>query len=478
MIRRWATGLTALSVLAAAPARAEPAVVKAAPAPASASVQVPHERYKLANGLEVILAPDRSVPLVAVDVWYHVGSGNEVKGRSGFAHLFEHMMFQGSKHTGEDAHFDTLRRIGASQVNGTTSSDRTNYFEQVPANQLQTALWLESDRMGWLLDLVNQKSLDNQREVVRNERRQRYDNVPYGKERFALHEALYGENHPYRYLTIGRHEDLEQAALADVQAFFRQWYVPSNATLCLAGDFDVAEARTLVQKWFGSLAKVEPPEHRAVAPTPVQGPIRTVIEDPFARLRRVHFAWHSPKTYAVGDAELDLLAHALANPGTGRLYKLLVHEKQWAQSVTAYQAGAQFSSIFHVIVDVKPDADLAEVERLTALEVERVINEPIGPRELARAVADIESTFVWGLEGLMARAEVLQGYNHFLGNPDRIGWDLKRYRQATVAGIRTAAAASLGPRGRVAIVTVPQAAPAAKPAVPAPAAALPAGGRP
>jgi zinc protease len=443
--------------------------------PAPAKVQLPHERFRLANGLEVILAPDRSIPLVAVDVWYHVGSGDETVGRSGFAHLFEHMMFQGSKHTGEDAHFDTLRRIGASQVNGTTNSDRTNYFEQVPANQIETALWLESDRMGWLLDLLNQKSLDNQREVVRNERRQRYDNVPYGKERFAIAQALYGPGHPYRFMTIGRHEDLEQASVDDVQGFFRKWYVPANATLALVGDFDPAEGKKLVQKWFGDFPKTQAPLHTAVAPTPVKGPVRQVLEDPFARLRRVHFVWHSPKSYAPGDAELDLLAHALANPGTGRLYKLLVLDKQVAQAVAAYQAGAQFSSVFHVIVDLKPDADLAEVEKLVEQELAQVLATPIGAQELARGVADIESSFVWGLEGLMARAEVLQGYNHYLGDPAKADWDLTRYRSATVQGIQAVAAKFLQPSARVEIVTMPA---ASKPAPSTPTASKPASGGP
>ncbi len=477
--RRWlrlstVANLGVLASLCALPVLARPPAVPAAIQP----VRLPHERYRLANGLEVILAPDQTVPLVAVDVWYHVGSGDETPGRSGFAHLFEHMMFQGSKHTGEDAHFDTLRRIGASSVNGTTNSDRTNYFEQVPSHQIETALWLESDRMGWLLDLLTQKSLDNQREVVRNERRQRYDNVPYGKERFALAEALYAEGHPYRYMTIGRHEDLEKASLPDVQGFFRKWYVPANATLALVGDFKLAEGRKLVHKWFGSFPKTIAPSHVPVAPSPIVGPVRQVVDDAFARLRRVHFVWHSPKAYAPGDAELDLLAHALGNAGTGRLYKLLVHEKQLAQAVTVYQAGAQFSSVFHVIVDLKPDADLAEVEKLTLQEVERVARETVTERELARAVADIESSFVWGLEGLMARAEVLQGYGHFLGDPAKVDWDLARYRNATLAGLRTTAATWLTSKGRVEIVTMPATPKPAAPAAPTPApTAAPAGKR-
>src|SRR6185295_1937382 len=221
--------------------------------PSPADPRIAFESYRLPNGLEVILAPDKTVPLVAVNVWYDVGSGYEVHGRSGFAHLFEHMMFQGSRHVGEDQHFEVLRKIGAESVNGTTNTDRTNYFEVVPSNQIETALWLESDRMGWLLDLLNKKSLDNQIEVVRNERRQNYDNRPYGKALFAEYAALYPEGHPYRYLTIGKHEDLVNASLPDVKGFFKTWYVPANATLTVSGDFDVARGKQLVEKWFGML---------------------------------------------------------------------------------------------------------------------------------------------------------------------------------------------------------------------------------
>ncbi|HEY5947228.1 MAG TPA: pitrilysin family protein, partial [Kofleriaceae bacterium] len=226
----------------------------AAAAPAYADdPKIEFEKYKLPNGLEVILAPDKTVPLVAVNVWYHVGSGNEVVGRSGFAHLFEHMMFQGSKNVGSDKHFEILRKIGSGEVNGTTNPDRTNYYEVVPSNTIETALWLESDRMSHLLELLDRTALDNQIDVVRNERRQNYDNVPYRKALFALYAAMYPDGHPYRYLTIGKHEDLTAASVDDVKNFYKTWYVPSNATLAIVGDFDSAAAKQLVEKWFASL---------------------------------------------------------------------------------------------------------------------------------------------------------------------------------------------------------------------------------
>ncbi|MSP16688.1 MAG: insulinase family protein [Myxococcales bacterium] len=449
LVLRWAALLALALAVGPAP------TARAGGDPELAGVpKVPFEKYVLANGLEVVLHQDRRVPLVFVSVWYHVGSGDETPGRSGFAHLFEHMMFQGSKHTGEDVHFDTLRNAGATNVNGTTNPDRTNYFEEVPSNQLEVALWLESDRMGYLLELVTQKSLDNQREVVRNERRQNYDNVPYGKDRFAITKALYPEGHPYRYLTIGRHEDLAAASLDDVKRFFRTWYVPSNATLVIAGDFETKAARQLVTKWFGAFPTTPRPEHREVS-LPEATRSRTTVPDELAHLRRLHYAWHSPASYTAGDGEFDLLAHALGSDGTGRLYKLLVHEKQLAKQVMVYQASAQRSSEFHVVVDLKEGADLGVVTTLLDAELERVRSEPIAESELARAVTSIEASFIWGLESTMARGEALQAYNHFLGTPSGFARDLGRYREATAAGIRDYAARFLPPERRVEILTVP-----------------------
>jgi len=452
--------LLALTVVVCLWARASwargPVPRAVAPTRSSENPALAVQRYTLANGLEVLLHPDRSVPLCAVDVWYHVGSGDEGAGKSGFAHLFEHMMFQGAVHTGEDAHFDVLKKVGASSINGTTSTDRTNYYEVVPSHQLETALWLESDRMGFLLPLLTQKSLDNQREVVRNERRQNYDNVPYGKERFAIHALLYGEGHPYRYMTIGRHEDLEAATLADVRAFFETWYVPANATLALAGDFDVVEAKKLIDKWFGSFPSSRKPPRRSAEPTPVQGPQRQEVLDPFARLRMVHYAWHSPKFYAPGDAELDILAHALGHSGTGRLYRQLVLETQQAQSVSVYQDSQQLSSVFHVSAVLKPDADLAQVEKAIEEEMEHVMQAPLAQKERDRAVTAVEASFVWGLEDLLARAQKLQDYNHYLGRPESIDDDRARYRTATPQGIQAVAAQFFGKDKRVEVVTMPQ----------------------
>ena len=448
---RW---MIALALGVATAAVAQPAAQLKAPVP-SGDPTIAHEKYTLPNGLEVILIPDRTVPLVAVNVWYHVGSGYENHGKSGFAHLFEHMLFQGSKHVGEDRHFEILKNIGGDSVNGSTNPDRTNYFEVVPSNQLETGLWLESDRMAHMLPLLTKQSLDNQIEVVRNERRQRYDNVPYGKARFALYEMLYPEKHPYRYLTIGKHEDLAAASLDDVKGFFKTWYVPANATLTLAGDFEVERAKQLVDKWFGSLPKSTKP---TVTPVPAPAPRadRRVIEDEFAKLRQITWAWHSPASFAPGAAELDALASALSDEGVGRLYKVLVHERRLAQNVAAYQSGSSFSGIFAVSVTLTTGAELAEVERIVKDELGRVLREPLREAEVKRTVTAVEASTIWRLEGLMSRAEQLQRYNHYLGDPDRLSWDLDRYRKITPASVLAAARKVIDLERPVVIVTMPK----------------------
>ncbi len=446
-------GLAAASLPASAAPESTSTLAGAAK-PEAPTVNIDFERYTLANGLEVILHQDRSSPQVAVNVWYHVGSGNEVPGRSGFAHLFEHMMFQGAKHIGEDVHFDILREIGGTGVNGTTNSDRTNYYEIVPAHHLETALWLESDRMGYLLDLLNQKSLDNQKEVVRNERRQRYDNVPYGLDRFAVAAALYPEGHPYRYLTIGRHEDLEAAKLVDVRAFFTQWYVPSNATLTLAGDFDINQAKAMVDKWFGSFPTLPRPEVVPVPPTPLSADVRQEIRDPFARMVRVHYAWQSPRSFAEGDLELEALSSVLGANGWGRLYKRLVVEDQLAQRVMVYQWGKGFSGEFHVVVDLKPGSAIEKVESIVQEELSRVLREPVSVAELQRLKNQVESGFVWSLEELMSRVERLQAFNHYTGDPNYTETYLQKVRALTPAAIQGAASTWLA-KPRAEIITMP-----------------------
>ena len=457
LAKTWALiALVAAAPLAVALAD-DGAAFRKPPPPNNTDPRVTFARYKLDNGLEVILVPDSTVPLVAVNVWYHVGSGYEVPGKSGFAHLFEHMMFQGSVHVGEDKHFEILKKIGVDNVNGTTNSDRTNYYEVVPSNQIETALWLESDRMGWLLDLVNKKSLDNQIEVVRNERRQNYDNRPYGKALFAEYAALYPEGHPYRYLTIGRHEDLVNASLDDVKGFFKTWYVPANATVAVVGDFDLAAGKQLVEKWFGKLpVSVKPAVVAVPAPT-VKATEVTVTDDPLAKLPQVIFAWHSPAGYAEGDAELEILADALSREGPGRLYKALVYDHPLAQSVRASQDNKTFSGVFEITVTLRGETKVDDVKKIVLDEVARVSKELLADKEIHRVIAAREAGVIRRLETVFGRSQVLQDYNHYLGDPDKISWDLERYRTTTPERIRAAATKYLSPDHVVTVITVPQA---------------------
>jgi zinc protease len=425
--------------------------------------EIAFEKYTLDNGLEVILAPDKSVPVVSVNLWYHVGSGHEVYGRSGFAHLFEHMMFQGSKNVGEDRHFSTLKKIGESGVNGTTNLDRTNYYETVPSNQLETALWLESDRMGYLLQppkgkdgkpVVFEDSLKNQIDVVRNERRQRYENVAYGTVRLVMFANLYPEKHPYHYVTIGKHEDLVAAKVEDVKSFFKTWYVPANATLTIAGDFDTPAAKQLVQKWFAAFPKSAKPKPVLVG-APATKASESVIADGFAKQRRITFAWHSPAVYTEGDAELEIVANALSREGPGRLYKALVYDKPLATSVQAGQGGATFSGIFQISVTLRSEANVDEVKRIVAAEVARVTKEKLTDKEIARVIAANEASTIRGLETALGRADLLQTYNHYLGDPNKITWDLDRFRKTTPDKIRAAAARYLLPDRVVTILSNP-----------------------
>ncbi len=418
--------------------------------------KIAFDRFKLPNGLEVILSPDPSVPLVAVNVWYHVGSGFEVTGRTGFAHLFEHMMFQGTPHTGEDAHFRVLRKIGSEQINGTTNTDRTNYFEVVPSNQLETALWLESERMGYLLENLTKPSLDNQIQVVRNERRQSYDNRAYGKALFAEYEALYPEGHPYRHLTIGKHEDIEQASLADVKGFFKTWYVPANATIALVGDFDPAVVKPLIAKWFAGFPTSTKPKVVPIT-APVVASAEVTVHDDFAKLRQIIFAWHSPARYAPGDAELDIVGNALDAEGPGRLYKALIYDRPLAQSVRGGQDGNSFSGVFEITVTLRPEADLQEVKKIVLDTVAQITHDNLAPNELARVVASREARAIYQLESPFGRSQVLQQYNHYLGDPDRITWDLDRFRKATPEAIRATVAKYLTPDHVITVITIPEA---------------------
>jgi zinc protease len=387
---------------------------------------------RLDNGLRLILHEDHSTPIVAVNVWYHVGSKNEVPGRTGFAHLFEHMMFQGSKHYDNDF-FVPLQEAGGT-LNGSTNSDRTNYWEVVPSNFLELALWLESDRMAYLLDALTEEKLTNQRDVVKNEKRQNYDNRPYGLVGERLAAAMYPNDHPYRWLTIGSMEDLDAASLEDVSDFFRRFYTPNNASLVIAGDFQSVEAHRLVEKYFGPIKRgpiVEPIV--ASAPT-LDGETRVTMEDRVS-LPRIYMSWHGVPAWATDDTALDTLSTVLAGGKGSRLYKALVYEQQIAQDVTAFNNSREIAGQFQIVATAKPGKSVEELEQAINDQLEKIKRDaPPTDEEMERAYNARESSFVYSLQtigGFGGRADQLNQYAVFLGDPGYFQHDLRRYAGVT-----------------------------------------------
>lgn len=407
----------------------------------SGASQVPRlafEKFTLPNGLEVIVSQDRRLPLVAVNLWYHVGPANEEPGRTGFAHLFEHLMFQGSKHTPPDSHFSMLEAAGASDVNGTTDYDRTNYFETVPSNQLELALWIESDRMGYLLDKVDQAALTNQQDVVRNERRQSVENRPFGLADEVVTQMLYPKGHPYYGNIIGSHEDIQAAKLDDVRQFFRKYYSPNNASLAIVGDVDVAQVRELVTKYFGTLKRGPEVQPVSVTTPPITAERRRVVNDR-VQLPRLYMAWLTPAIYKPGDAEADIAASVLGGGRSSRLYKKLVYEKQIAQDVAAFQQSLLLGSQFRIQATARPGHTLEELEQAITEELNALRSAPPDASEVARARNTIETQMVQGLEslgGFGGVADRLNSYNHFLKTPDFLQKDVERYRAVTPAAVQ------------------------------------------
>lgn len=417
---------------------------------------IKYEKYTLPNGLDVILHEDHSIPMVAVNVWYHVGSKNEKRGRTGFAHLFEHMMFQGSQHHDSD-YFAPLEKIGGN-LNGSTSPDRTNYWENVPSNYLELALWLESDRMGYLVPAMTQQKLDNQRDVVKNERRQGLDNEPYGKAEDLLGSLMYPPNHPYSWPVIGSMEDLSAASIEDVSEFFKMYYAPNNASLCVAGDFDPAAAKKMIEKYFGTIPP-GPAIDRLSGWVPLLDGVKRSVAEDNVNLPRLYYSWPSSAYYAPGDAEFDLLANALTAGKTSRLYKALVYDQQIAQDVSAYQNSGELGGTFNVVVTAKEGRTLAELEKAVDAELQKVIASGITPAELQQAQTAWEARFVRGLQpvgGFGGRADKLNEYNTMFGNPDRFQWDMERYTKATVADVQRYIKQYINLDKRVILHIVPQ----------------------
>jgi zinc protease len=438
--------LTAAGVQAAAPKADKPPMI-----------QLDFEKYTLPNGLDVILRRDPSVPMVAVNLWYHVGPANETKGLTGFAHLFEHMMFQGSAHVGDDQHFKLLEAAGSSLVNGTTDFDRTNYMEDLPSNQLELALWLESDRMGYLLETLDQAKLSNQQDVVRNERRQSVENAPYGLVEEELWHQLFPPGHPYYASVIGSHDDIQNAKLEDVRAFFKQYYSPNNASLAIVGDIDVAKTKALVEKYFGGIPRgAAVPAITAVTP-PITAERRAVVTDQ-VELPRVSMAWITSPIYTPGDADLDLTARILGGGKASRLYKSLVYDKKIAQAVNASQQSLKLGSVFQINGTAKPGHTADEVEAAIWAEIERMAQSGPTEDELAAAKTGIYSDIVTSLEeigGFNGIADRLNKYNQFHGDPGWLNQDLARYAAVTTDDVKKAAATQLARNKRVVVHAIP-----------------------
>jgi zinc protease len=454
----------ALALVAISPAWAQ----KKAAESTAAKLHVPFEKYMLPNGLEVILHEDHRLPVVAVNVWYHVGAFHEPPGRSGFAHLFEHMMFQGSQHVADDQHIALLERIGANDINGSTNYYRTNYYETVPSNHLETALWLESDRMGLLPPAITPQSLNTQREVVKNERRQRLETSPYGLAEEKLWQTLFPEPHPYHGFGIGSMKDLDAATLEDVIEFFRTWYAPSNATVCIAGDFDPAQAKKLVEKYFASFPSRPEPKPLEVAPVKVSRELVIRHDEEVASLPGVFLAWHSPPLFAAGDAEADVLASILTYGKSSRLHRRLVREKQLAESVSAYQQSLNAQSVFQIDAVVAPGKDPAAVQKEIDAVLEEIRRKGVTPQEVKRARNRIETGFVAGIQAVGGKADLLQAYNHFFGDPEGFVRDLARYEAVTPAKVQAFVKEYLGPTSRVMAVATPRPGKARGPSAAAP----------
>jgi zinc protease len=419
-------------------------------------LSIPFERHRLDNGLKVVLSPDRSVPVVATNIWYGVGSRNEPVGKTGFAHLFEHMMFQGSAHVPKNKHFELIERVGGT-LNATTWFDRTNYFETVPSNDLELPLWLESDRMGWMLPAMDQEKLDNQRDVVKNEKRQRYDNQPYGDWDERLQALVYPEDHPYRHTVIGSMEDIDAASLDDIRSFFETFYVPNNAVLTIAGDIDPAQALAQVERYFGDIEPGDPipelPGNPNLDPL-IGGTVRDhVVAD--VPLPRVIMAFRIPP-YSSPDFAVAEVSRALLGTGrASRFYKRLVRERRVAKGVVTYAfpllTGA---SMMLVWATGFPGSDPADLEAAMSEELAALADAE--SHEVDRAIALTETDVVRALERVSERADLLSMFDLYFDDPGRVNSELDRLRAVSLDQIRAFVGDKLGTDNRAVLVYEPE----------------------
>ncbi len=410
-------------------------VLVLASAARAADPDVKFEKYQLANGLTVILSEDHRLPEVSVDLWYHVGAANQTPGRSGFAHLFEHMMFSGSKHVQPDFH-STLSALGISDYNGSTNFDRTNYYEVVPSNQLGAALWIEADRMGYLLDTLDEQKLKVQRDVVSNEKRQNTENRPYGLAGQRLCDLLFPKPHPYYECVIGDLADVQAASLDDIRNFFRTWYGPQNASLALVGDFDAKVAKELVEKYFASLPRataLKPPD----IPQPdIQGVVKEAFADKLAEEPRLMLVWKGVRAFSDEEPAGDVLADVLGSGKTSRLYKALVFERQLASGISAFDASLGLAGWFQINVTAAHGHDIPELLPVVQQILAEVKKSGVTAEEVERATRNIIANRLRSVERFGGKADLLNEYQTYLGDPGFLPRDLARYRAVTPQAVQ------------------------------------------
>lgn len=425
-------------------------------APAIAAPTFPIEKYTLPNGLEVILVEDHKLPLVAVNLWYHVGPANEAPGLTGFAHLFEHMMFAATRHAPRGKIDKLFEGAGATDSNGSTDFDRTNYYDTLPSNQLELALWAHSDRMGYLLDVLDQKALTIQQDVVRNERRESIENAPYGIVEEALYQNLFPKSHPYHANVMGSHADIQSARLQDVRDFFTRYYAPNNASLVIAGDIDKPATKALVARYFGTFRRGADVPKPSVTTPPIVGEKRVVIHDR-VELPRVIMGWLTTPAYLPGDADLTVASYVLAGGKSSRLYKSLVYDRQLAQDVSADQNGHALSSVFEIDVTARPGHTAEEIEKAIDAELEALRSAGPTQQEVERAQYAIETALLTSVEKLGGDglADMVNEYNQYVGEPDYFGKDLARYRAVTPASVQRVVAEQLRSNARVIVHGLP-----------------------
>ena len=400
-------------------------------------LNIKYEKHILDNGLEVVLYQDKSLPIVSVNLWYKVGSANETNGKTGFAHLFEHMMFQGSKNVPKEKHFKYIEEAGGN-LNGSTSFDRTNYYETLPSNSLELALWLESDRMGFLLEALTQEKLDNQKDVVMNERRQRFDNQPYGLSWELIFSSLFPENHPYHWPTIGWMKDIEKFELSDVSEFFKTYYSPNNASLVVGGNIEYDSALELVKKYFNDIPMGNPIPKISI-PNVELTKNKKIIHEDNVQLSKIYLTWETAKLYDTDDATLDILSDVLTGSKNGRLFKSLVFDKQIAQDVSSFQYSADITGMFIIIATAKPGVSLEELKTEIEIELNAIIENGITDKEFQRSINTVKSSFIYSLQNLNSMVNQINNYNSNLGEPNSFIYDLKRFQKLNPIEIKDVA---------------------------------------